>query len=62
MLTRCYNNWETRLNAMKRLSIGIAYYTERRENHGTMILDGVCYSALLQFCGVMLSRMIEPYL
>ena len=27
-----------------------------------MILDGVCYSALIQFCRVILSRMVEPYL
>ena len=26
-----------------------------------MILDGVCYSAIIQLCRVMLSRMKEPY-
>ena len=26
-----------------------------------MILDGVCYSALIQFCRVILSLMVEPY-
>ena len=26
-----------------------------------MILDGVGYSAFIQFCKVMLSRMVEPY-
>ena len=26
-----------------------------------MIVDGVCYSALIQFCRVILSRMVEPY-
>ena len=43
------------------MSVGIAY-TERRKNHETMILDGLCYSALIQFCRVILSRMVEPYL
>ena len=43
------------------VSVGIAY-TERRENHRIMILDGVYYSALIQFCRVILSRMVEPYL
>ena len=43
-----------------RVSVGIAY-TEQRENHGSMILDGVCYFTLIQFCRVTLSRMIEPY-
>ena len=27
-----------------------------------MILDGDCYSPLIQLCGVILSRMVEPYL
>ena len=26
--------------------------TEQGENHGTVILDGVCYSAIIQFCRV----------
>ena len=26
-----------------------------------MILEGVCYSALIQLCRVILSRMVEPY-
>ena len=26
-----------------------------------MILDGACYSALIQFSRVILSRMVEPY-
>ena len=26
-----------------------------------MILDGVCYSAFIQYCRVILSRMAEPY-
>ena len=39
---------------------GYIVYTEQRENHhGTMILDGVCHSAL-HFGRVMLSRMVEP--
>ena len=33
--------------------------TEQRENHGTMILDGACYSVIIQFCRVILSRMME---
>ena len=37
------------------MSVGIAY-TEQSENRGTMILDGVCYSALMQLCSVILSR------
>ena len=27
-----------------------------------LILDGVCYSAFIQFCRVILSRMAEPHL
>ena len=34
-------------------------YTEQKENHITMILDGVFYS-VLHFCRVILSRMVEP--
>ena len=33
------------------LDIHIAY-TEQGENHGTMILDGVCYSAIIQLCKI----------
>ena len=42
------------------MSVGIVY-TEQRENHGSMILDGACYSAIIQFCRVILSRTVEPY-
>ena len=34
-------------------------YTESGESHGTMILDGVCYS-VIHFFRVILSRMVEP--
>ena len=34
-------------------------YTEQGENYGTMILDGVYY-AVIHFCRVILSRMVEP--
>ena len=37
------------------LTIRVRYidYTESGENHGTMILDGVCYS-VIHFCRVIL--------
>ena len=38
--------------------LGSIAYTEQGKNNGTVILDGVCYSGL-QFCRVILSRMIE---
>ena len=37
----------------------IAYTEQKRENHGTMILDGACYSVIIQLCRVISSRMIE---
>ena len=35
---------------------GYIAYTEQRENHGTMILGEVCYSAYIQLCVAILSR------
>ena len=41
------------------ISFGYIAYTEQRENHGTMILDGACYSIIIQFCKVISSCMVE---
>ena len=47
---------------LPRLSDGSVFehiaHTEQRENHGTIILDGVCYS-VIHFYRVILSRMVE---
>ena len=44
----------------ERMSVGIAY-TERRENHGTMILYGVSYSAYTLRYGSYCGYEIVPY-
>ena len=36
------------------MSVGLAYTEQRRELHG------VSYSALIQFCRVIFSRLVEP--
>ena len=44
---------------IEKMLFGYIVYTEQGENHGTMILDGVCHSAI-HFGRVILSRMVEP--
>ena len=39
---------------------GYIAYTEQGENHGSVILDGVCHSAIY-FGRVILSSMVEPF-
>ena len=43
------------------LSVAIAYTEQRRESHGSMIVYRASYSALIQFCRVVFSRMAKYY-